>query len=254
MKKTDAKDMIVIKNLSKKYGNKKAVNGISLTAKEGELLALLGVNGAGKTTTIKMLSCLTNPSSGSASIDGFDIVRDRDEAKSRIGISTQETAIARNLTVEENLKFTAGIYLEPDKNRKETINAKVEDVLKAFKLEEVRKTKSCKLSGGWQRRLSIAMAIIGDPKVIFLDEPTLGLDVLARRELWRTIETLKEGRTILLTTHYMEEAESLADNVAIMIDGHIVMQGSVPELEAATGQKGLENVFVSVAENRKEFL
>ncbi len=239
------KDMIVLEDLSKNYGSKKAVDGINLRVPEGEMLALLGVNGAGKTTTIKMLSCLTDPSGGKAGIAGFDTVQDKDKVKALVGISTQDTAIARKLTVEENLSFMAGITLDADKA---AVKARVEEVMEEFKLEEVRKQRSGKLSGGWQRRLSIAMAIIGNPKVILLDEPTLGLDVLARRELWRAIEKIKKERTIILTTQYMEEAEALADRIAIMIAGRIVMTGTLEELEEKTGQKGLENVFVSVAE------
>ncbi len=242
------KKMIKIENLSKKYGNKEAVKGISFEVKEGEMLALLGVNGAGKTTTIKMLSCLSKPTGGMAEIGGYDVFKDSDKVKELVGVSTQDTAIAKNLTVEENLKFMADIYLDSRKFSKNDRIEHVNDVITSFKLDEVRNTKSGKLSGGWQRRLSIAMAIIGNPKVIFLDEPTLGLDVLARRELWKEIERLKKDKTIILTTHYMEEAEALADRIAIMIDGKIVMIGDLASLEAKTGQKGLENVFVSVAE------
>ena len=240
--------MIKVENLSKKYGNKEAVNGISYEVKEGEMLALLGVNGAGKTTTIKMLSCLTKPTGGRAMIGGYDVVKDADKVKELVGVSTQDTAVARNLTVEENLQFMADIYMDHKQFSKKNRKEHVEDVLTSFQLDEVRTTKSSKLSGGWQRRLSIAMAIIGNPKVIFLDEPTLGLDVLARRELWKEIERLKKDKTIILTTHYMEEAEALADRIAIMIDGKVVMMGDLASLEAETGQKGLENVFVSVAE------
>ena len=239
------KDMIVLEELSKSYGRKKAVDSIDLRVREGEMLALLGVNGAGKTTTIKMLCCLSTPDGGHATINGFDTVKDKDKVKALVGISTQDTAIARNLTVEENLRFMAGITLDADKH---TVKERVEEIIAEFKLEEVRRTKSSKLSGGWQRRLSIAMAIIGDPKVILLDEPTLGLDVLARRELWKAIEKIKKEHTIILTTHYMEEAEALADRIAIMIAGRIVMIGTLEELEEKTGRKGLENVFVSVAE------
>ncbi|MBO4608582.1 MAG: ABC transporter ATP-binding protein [Lachnospiraceae bacterium] len=240
--------MIRIENLSKKYGTKEAVKGISLEVKEGEMLALLGVNGAGKTTTIKMLSCLTKPTGGKAEIGGYDVVKDTDKVKRLIGVSTQDTAIAKNLTVEENLQFMADIYMDHNEFSKKDRQEHVQEVLKNFKLDEIRTTRSSKLSGGWQRRLSIAMAIIGNPKVLFLDEPTLGLDVLARRELWKEIERLKKDKTIILTTHYMEEAEALADRIAIMIDGRIVMMGDLASLEARTGQKGLENVFISVAE------
>jgi ABC-2 type transport system ATP-binding protein len=192
-----------------------------------------------------MLCCLSTPDGGHAMINGFDTVKDKDKVKALVGISTQDTAIARNLTVEENLSFMAGITLDADKK---TVKERVEQIIAECKLEEVRRTKSSKLSGGWQRRLSIAMAIIGDPKVILLDEPTLGLDVLARRELWKAIEKIKKEHTIILTTHYMEEAEALADRIAIMIAGRIVMTGTLEELEEKTGRKGLENVFVSVAE------
>ena len=248
MEMNQKKDMIVLENLSKNYGAKKAVDGISLTVKEGEMLALLGVNGAGKSTTIKMLSCLTKPSGGTAKIDGHDISKEQMLVKEIVGISTQDTAIARNLTVEENLSFMAGIYLDSKQYDKKKRQERVEEILQDFKLDEVRKMKSSKLSGGWQRRLSIAMAMIGNPKVILLDEPTLGLDVLARRELWREIEKIKKNRTIILTTHYMEEAQELADKIAIMISGKIIMEGTLEELEEKTGQKGLENIFVSVAE------
>jgi len=248
MKMENQKDMILLENLSKNYGTKKAVDNISLKVKEGEMLALLGVNGAGKSTTIKMLSCLTRPTGGTAKIDGCDVAKQQENVKKVVGISTQETAIARNLTVEENLKFMAGIYLDPKEYDKKKREERVEKILLDFKLDEVRKMKSSKLSGGWQRRLSIAMAMIGDPKVILLDEPTLGLDVLARRELWREIQKIKKDRTIILTTHYMEEAQELADRIAIMIAGKIVMTGTLAELEERTGQQGLENVFVSVAE------
>lgn len=234
---------IYTKNLVKRYGGKIAVDSISLSVPEGEMIALLGVNGAGKTTTIRMLTCLSKPTEGSASILGHDVVKEADMVKRLVGISTQDTAVADNLTVEENLRFMAGVYLEKDQ-----IDKNVEKAIKIFSLEEYRNTKSKHLSGGWKRKLSIAMAIIGEPKVLFLDEPTLGLDVLARRELWKIINTLKKSMTIVLTTHYMEEAESLADRIAIMINGRIVRLGTLAELEQETGKKGLEEVFVAVAE------
>ena len=234
---------IYTKNLVKRYGGKTAVDNISFSVPEGEMIALLGVNGAGKTTTIRMLTCLSKPTEGSASILGHDVVKEADMVKRLVGISTQDTAVADNLTVEENLRFMAGVYLEKDQ-----IDKNVEKAIKIFSLEEYRNTKSKHLSGGWKRKLSIAMAIIGEPKVLFLDEPTLGLDVLARRELWKIINTLKKSMTIVLTTHYMEEAESLADRIAIMINGRIVRLGTLAELEQETGKKGLEEVFVAVAE------
>ena len=234
------KSAIRMTELTKKYGEKTAVDHLSLTVNDGEMFSLLGVNGAGKTTTIRMLSCLSAPTSGSAEIFGYDVVKDSDTVKSLVGISTQDTAVAEKLTVEENLRFMAGIY---GKSREDA-----ERVIAAFGLEGVQRSKAKTLSGGWKRRLSIAMAVIGDPKVLFLDEPTLGLDVLARREIWKIIEKLKKKATIILTTHYMEEAEALSDRIGIMIDGHMVMLGTLAELEAATGRKGLEEVFIHVAE------
>ncbi len=235
---------IFTNGLTKRYGNKTAVDNISISVPEGEMIALLGVNGAGKTTTIRMLTGLSRPTEGTAQILGHDVIKESDMVKRLVGISTQDTAVADNLTIEENLKFMAGVYLD-----KEQIKGSVEKTIRIFGLEEYKDTKSKHLSGGWKRKLSIAMAIIGEPKVLFLDEPTLGLDVLARRELWKIINRLRESMTIVLTTHYMEEAESLADRIAIMIDGRIVRLGTLSELEQETGKKGLEEVFVAVAEN-----
>ena len=234
-------------NLTKQYSDITAVDSLNLDIKAGELIALLGVNGAGKTTTIRMLTGLSTPSSGYAEIFGKDIRKDIDDIKKIVGISTQDTAVADNLTVEENLRFMAGIYF-PDNL---TISERVEEIINTFNLGEVRNKKAKTLSGGWQRKLSIAMAVIGEPKILFLDEPTLGLDVIARRELWRTVQALKKRTTIILTTHYMEEAEALADRIAIMIKGRLIKVGTLDELEASTGQKGLENVFISVAEGEE---
>ncbi len=234
---------IVTNGLIKRYKDKTAVDGISITVEEGKLVALLGVNGAGKTTTIRMLTCLSKPTAGTAQVLGHDVVKEADEVKKLVGISTQDTAVAENLTVRENLEFMASLYL--DKNR---IDGAVEKAIKAFGLEEFRNKKAKHLSGGWKRKLSIAMAIIGEPKILFLDEPTLGLDVLARRQLWTEIEEIKKHMTIVLTTHYMEEAEALADEIFVMIDGKVVANGTLSELEARTGKKGLEEVFVKIAE------
>lgn len=234
---------IVTNGLIKRYKDKTAVDGISIAVEEGKLVALLGVNGAGKTTTIRMLTCLSKPTAGTAQVLGHDVVKEADEVKKLVGISTQDTAVAENLTVRENLEFMASLYL--DKNR---IDGAVEKAIEAFGLEEFRNKKAKHLSGGWKRKLSIAMAIIGEPKILFLDEPTLGLDVLARRQLWTEIEEIKKHMTIVLTTHYMEEAEALADEIFVMIDGKVVANGTLYELEARTGKKGLEEVFVKIAE------
>ena len=234
---------IKTENLIKRYKDKTAVDGLNLSVKEGELIALLGVNGAGKTTTVKMLTCLTKPSGGKAEIMGIDISKDPDGVKRLVGVSPQDTSVAENLTVKENLEFMADLYLSKDKAR-----SSVERTIKAFGLAEFENKKAKLLSGGYKRKLSIAMAIIGEPKVLFLDEPTLGLDVLARRQLWHEIEALKKDMTIVLTTHYMEEAQALADRIVIMNEGCVMAVGTLAELENMTGKKGLEDVFVSIAE------
>ena len=231
---------IQMTDLTKKYGEKTAVDHLNLTVQEGEMFSLLGVNGAGKTTTIRMLSCLSTPTSGEALVFGHDVTKEADTVKSLVGISTQDTAVAEKLTVEENLRFMAEIFGKKKED--------ADRVIQTFGLAEVRNKKAKTLSGGWKRRLSIAMAVIGDPKILFLDEPTLGLDVLARRELWKIIEEIKKNTTIILTTHYMEEAEALSDRIGIMINGRLVRLGTLAELEEETGKKGLEEVFVHVAE------
>lgn len=233
--------MIQITNLTKKYKEKIAVNNINLTIKEGELFALLGTNGAGKTTTIKMLSTLILPTEGEIKIAGYDIAKDSVKIKEIVNVSPQETAIAPNLTVKENLDFMAGVYKIKNKNEK------IDKLVKTFKLQEVLKQKAKTLSGGWQRKLSIAISLINDPKVLFLDEPTLGLDVLARRELWTVIESLKGKITIILTTHYMEEAESLSDIIGIMAKGNLVDVGTAKELIKRAGTKNFEDAFVKIA-------
>lgn len=238
--------MIQITNLTKKYKEKIAVNNINLTIKEGELFALLGTNGAGKTTTIKMLSTLILPTEGEIKIAGYDIAKDSVKIKEIVNVSPQETAIAPNLTVKENLDFMAGVYKIKNKNEK------IDKLVKTFKLQEVLKQKAKTLSGGWQRKLSIAISLINDPKVLFLDEPTLGLDVLARRKLWAVIESLKGKITIILTTHYMEEAESLSDRVGIMDKGNLIAVGTVKELMQKAGTNNFEEAFVKIATGGRE--
>lgn len=235
---------IEINKLRKEYGSKIAVNDISLEIKEDTLFALLGVNGAGKTTTIKMLTGLANPTSGDATVFGKSIIKDRDAVKQIVNLSPQETSIAPNLTVRENLEFMAGIY-GMDKQK---TSEKTQEMIDMFSLQEVEKNKAKTLSGGWQRKVSIAMALITEPRILFLDEPTLGLDVLARRELWNVIEKLKKEVTIILTTHYMEEVEALADGVAVMVNGEIKATGTIDELLNQTGKKNLEEAFVAIAQ------
>ena len=231
--------------LTKRFKEKVVVNEIDLKIKQGELFALLGVNGAGKTTTIKMLSGLILPTSGSIKIENMDIKKEVYKIKEILNISPQETAIASNLTVRENLEFMAGVYQIDNKD------TKIKDIISQFKLDEVLNKKAKTLSGGWQRRVSIALSLINDPKVLFLDEPTLGLDVIARKELWKIIDGLKGKITIILTTHYMEEAESLADKVGIMVEGNLVDIGSVKELVSKTKTQKFEDAFVYISTGGK---
>lgn len=228
--------------LTKKYKDLTAVDNLDLTIEQGELFALLGVNGAGKTTTIKMLTCLTKPDSGDAFIGGNSINADSGLVKSIIGVSPQETAVAPNLSVKENLELMCGVHgFDKDKRQ-----AKIKELSEQFDLFSILNKKSGKLSGGWQRRLSIAMALIGEPKILFLDEPTLGLDVIARSDLWDTIRTLKGKITITLTTHYMEEAEALSDRVGIMKDGKLLAVGTAEEIKKTAGKDKFEEAFVAI--------
>ncbi|MBD5112928.1 MAG: ABC transporter ATP-binding protein [Ruminococcaceae bacterium] len=236
---------IETKVLTKKYKSKTVVDGLNLTVEEGELFALLGVNGAGKTTTIRMLTCLAKPSSGECSVCGHNCVSDSAAVKKLVGISPQDTAVAENLTVRENLELMCGIY----GFSREKAQSRINEMIELFNMQDVENSRAKTLSGGWKRKLSIAMALISEPKLLFLDEPTLGLDVIARRELWKVIRELKSRITIILTTHYMEEAENLADRIAVMISGHMAALGTLSELEQQTGESGLENVFVKITDN-----
>lgn len=231
-------------NLTKKYKDKIAVNNLNLEIKDGELFSLLGVNGAGKTTTIKMLSCLIKPSSGDAFLLGDSIIKDSSKVKEKINISPQETAIAPNLTTIENLETMARIYGSPKEEAKE----KAKDMMKKFKLMEVEKSRAKILSGGYQRRLSIAMALITNPKILFLDEPTLGLDVIARHELWEIIKSLKGKVSIILTTHYLEEAQSLSDRIGIMVRGDLRVIGTASEIILREKAKCFEDAFIKIAQ------
>lgn len=238
---------IVTKNLTKKYKDKIAVNSINLSINDGEMYALLGVNGAGKSTTIKMLSCLIKPISGDALLNGNSIVSDSEKVKRIINVSPQETAVAPNLTVRENLELMARIYGFGN----EDAVSKAQKMIEDFELSDIAKSKAKTLSGGWQRRLSIAMALISDPEILFLDEPTLGLDVLARRELWNKIGSLKGKITIILTTHYLKEAESLSDRIGIMVKGNLIAEGTAEELKQSVNANTFEDAFVKIAEEGK---
>ena len=230
--------------LVKKYQSLTAVNRLDLEIQQGELFSLLGVNGAGKTTTIKMLTCLTKPSGGDALVGGCSITKQPEQVKRLIGVSPQETAVAPNLSVEENLALICGIHgFSKEKTKK-----KIGELSGQLGLEEVLRRKAGKLSGGWQRRVSIAMALISDPQILFLDEPTLGLDVLARHELWKVIRSLKGKVTMILTTHYLEEAEALSDRIGIMKSGRLLAVGTAEALKQKAGVDDFEAAFVAIVE------
>lgn len=241
-------DAVIIRSLTKKYKDLTAVDNLSLTIKQGELFSLLGVNGAGKTTLIKMLSCLTAPTSGDAALNGHSIVTEQKAVKSIIAVSPQETAVAPNLSVRENLELMAGVH----GFTKEKVRSKTSELMDRFSLNEIASKRAGKLSGGWQRRLSIAMALISEPEILFLDEPTLGLDVLARSELWDHIRDLKGKITVILTTHYMEEAESLSDRLAVMRKGQLLFTGTAGEARAAGGSDSFETAFINIVKGEQK--
>lgn len=236
--------MLAIKTegLRKEYKDVTAVDGLNLSVEQGELFSLLGVNGAGKTTTIKMLSCLSAPTGGDAWLNGQSIIKNPAAVKAMIGVSPQETAVAPNLTAKENLELMCGVHGFPGEKR----NAKVAELSAQFGLETVLNRRAGKLSGGWQRRLSIAMALISEPQILFLDEPTLGLDVLARSDLWDVIRALKGKITIILTTHYLEEAEALSDRIGIMRGGCLLTVGTAEALKKQAGKERFEDAFVAI--------
>lgn len=240
-------EAIQTERLTKKYKDLTAVDSLDLTVHTGELFSLLGVNGAGKTTTIKMLSCLTKPTGGDARLLGNSITRDTSAVKNIIGVSPQETAVAPNLTVKENLELMCGVH----GFSREKTKLKVTELIEEFDLAQIQRKKAGKLSGGWQRRLSIAMALISEPGILFLDEPTLGLDVLARSDLWDTIRSLKGRITIILTTHYMEEAEALSDRIGIMKSGKLLALGTAEELKRKAGTDKFEDAFIAIVKGER---
>lgn len=236
--------MLAIKTtgLVKRYKCITAVDGLTLEIRQGELFSLLGVNGAGKTTTIKMLTCLTSPTGGDAAVGGYSVTKEPKQVKQRIGVSPQETAVAPNLTVKENLELICGIH----GFSREKTEERLRELNRQFALTEVLAQKAGKLSGGWQRRVSIAMALISQPEILFLDEPTLGLDVIARHALWDVIRSLKGKVTMILTTHYMEEAEALSDRIGIMKDGRLLAAGTAEELTALAAANDFETAFITI--------
>ena len=229
-------------DLVKRYKKLTAVNKLNLEIQTGELFSLLGVNGAGKTTTIKMLCCLTKPTEGDAFVGGYSVTEESDAVKRLLGVSPQETAVAPNLSVQENLELICGIHgFSGEKTRE-----KIGELAGRLIPEDILHRKAGKLSGGQQRRVSIAMALISEPRILFLDEPTLGLDVLARHELWEVIRALKGKITVVLTTHYMEEAEALSDRIGIMKDGRLLATGTAEELKERAGVSDFESAFISI--------
>ncbi|MGN0812907.1 MAG: ABC transporter ATP-binding protein [Candidatus Coproplasma sp.] len=234
--------VVLCNSIDKYYGEICALKGVDLSVDEGELFGLLGVNGAGKTTLIKILCGLTKPTEGEAFVYGKSVLNELSQVKEVVDISPQETSVAPNLTVKENLQFFASLYY---KDKGEQVQA-VQKIIETFSLEEVLNRRAKTLSGGWQRRLSIASALVSSPKVLFLDEPTLGLDVLARRELWQVIRRIKSQTTIVLTSHYLEEIEALCDRVAIMVKGKIIALGTCEEIKQLSGKDNFEDAFVEL--------
>lgn len=238
-------NIITIDNVCKNYKSKKALDNVSLSIKQAELFGLLGVNGAGKTTLIKILCGLTRKTSGTITINNFNLDKEIDKIKEIIDISPQETSVANNLTVKENLEFFANIY---NNNDVKTIN----EIIDIFNLNEVLNQRAKTLSGGYKRRLSIAIALISKPKILFLDEPTLGLDVFARRELWNIIKKLQKNITIILTSHYLEEIENLCDRVAILSNGKLLKTGTIEEIKQITNTQNFEDAFIKLVEVKNE--
>ena len=238
-------NIITIENVCKNYKSKKALDNVSLSIKQAELFGLLGVNGAGKTTLIKILCGLTRKTSGTITINNFNLDKEIDKIKEIIDISPQETSVANNLTVKENLEFFANIY---NNNDVKTIN----EIVDIFNLNEVLNQRAKTLSGGYKRRLSIAIALISKPQILFLDEPTLGLDVFARRELWNIIKKLQKNITIILTSHYLEEIENLCDRVAILSNGKLLKTGTIEEIKQITNTQNFEDAFIKLVEAKNE--
>ena len=240
-------EAIKTRSLVKRYQTLTAVDGLDLEIRQGELFSLLGVNGAGKTTTIKMLSCLSEPTEGDALVGGYSITKEPEQVKQLIGVSPQETAVAPNLSVKENLELFCGIH----GFSKEKTQRRIMELTQQFDLDTVLNRKAGKLSGGWQRRVSIAMALISQPQILFLDEPTLGLDVIAKHDLWALIRSLKGKVTIILTTHYMEEAEILSDRIGIMKCGRLLAIGTPEDLKKQAGTDNFETAFVTIVKEER---
>ena len=232
--------MIEIKSLYKSYGKTVAVNDLSFTVRDGEIFALLGLNGAGKSTTIKILCSLLKKDGGKITVNGLDLDKNEKEIKRLVSLSPQETAVAPNLTVEENLRLIADLYGVENENA-------TDEMIEKFSLNAKRKTLAKRLSGGQQRRLSLAMALIVEPEILILDEPTLGLDVKVRRDLWALIREFAKHATVIITTHYLEEAEALADRIAVMKNGRLAAIGTAAEITETAGTDNFEDAFLQLA-------
>lgn len=239
---------IKTENLTKRYKDLTAVDQLNLEIKQGELFALLGVNGAGKTTTVKMLCGLIGVTDGDAFLNGKSIKTELHKVKEIIAISPQETAVAGNLTVRENLKLICGIY-GFDKAK---TTAKIDELTVQFDLYKLLNQKASKLSGGQMRRVSIALALVSEPQILFLDEPTVALDVLSRSDLWDTIRQLKGKVTIVLTTHYMQEAEELSDRIGIMKEGKLLALDTPDRLKQQCGVDSVEKAFISIVKGESK--
>ena len=234
---------IRVRNLTKSFGGRRVVDGLSFDVEKGQVFALLGHNGAGKSTTIDLILGLKTPESGTAKILGMDAARNRKQVFERVGVQLQYTQYQSAITVEEACIEYASLYAAP---------ADFRQLLESFGLNELRKSFVSRLSGGERQKLSVVLALIGNPELVFLDELITGLDVVARREVWRTLKHLKEqGLTIFLTTHYMEEAEALCDRVCIIKSGKKVAEGSIDEVVAAAGQNNLEEAYLFYMEEEE---
>ena len=240
---TKTRAAVAIEGLTKDFGGFRAVDGLNLTIPEGEVFGLLGPNGSGKTTTINCLTGLLMPTAGRVSVEGFDVRTQGDEARGVMGVSPQETAVYSYLTGRENVELFGELQSVPRK----TLEERTDYVIEKVGLMEEAGRRVGKYSGGMKRRVSIAMALVADPKVVLLDEPTVGMDPQARRAVWDFVLDLRDrGKTVLVTTHYMEEAQELCDEVGIIDHGKLIASGSPDALKAEYGAKDLEDVFIQL--------
>ncbi len=241
------KAAIVIDNLTKKFEDLTAVDGLSLTVEKSELFGLLGPNGAGKTTTINVLSGLLKPTSGSVSVGGYDVTKEPGEVKKIIGVCPQDTAVFSYLTGRENVELFGNLHSMP----KEKLKKKTDELIEKMGLRNDSKRRVGKYSGGMRRRINLVMALVHDPKIAFLDEPTVGMDPQSRRSVWNFIKELKkQNKTVILTTHYMEEAEELCDRVGVIDYGKLIALGAPEQLKAKFKAKNLEEVFIQLTGRR----